>query len=78
MSMGGNFFQTWICMAMIFEPYLVCYSSIFSPDLVCCSWDYGLSVKWSSILNRDVGNMVKFGIENVIWEYSETDLLPYV
>ena len=52
-SMGGHlFFQTWICMAMIFEPYLGCYSSIFSQTLVCCSWDCGLSAATSSILNE--------------------------
>ena len=61
MSMGGHFFlQTWICMAMIFEPYLGCYGSILSPDLVCCSWDYGLSIKWSSILNRMSGTCSNF------------------
>ena len=59
--MGGHFFlQTWICMAMIFEPYLGCYGSILSPDLVCCSWDYGLSIKWSSILNRMSGTCSNF------------------
>ena len=60
-SMGGHlFFQTWICMAMIFEPYLRCYSSIFSQTLVFCSWYYGLSAFTSSILNRDIVNVVKF------------------
>ena len=54
------FLQTWICMAMIFEPYLGCYGSILSPDLVCCSWDYGLSIKWSSILNRMSGTCSNF------------------
>ena len=27
-----TFLKTWICMAMIFEPYLGCYSSIFSQN----------------------------------------------
>ena len=45
---------------MIFEPYLGCYSSIFSPNLVCCSWDYGLSAKWSPILNRMSGTWSNF------------------
>ena len=47
-------------MAMIFEPYLGCYGSILSLDLVCCSWDYGLSIKWSSILNRMSGTCSNF------------------
>ena len=55
MSMGGHFFPKWICMAMIFEPYLGCYSSIFSQTLVYCSWDYGLSAESSSILNQMSG-----------------------
>ena len=55
-----TFFQTWICMAMIFEPYLDCYSSIFSPNSVCRSWDYGLSTKWSPIFNRMSGTWLNF------------------
>ena len=55
-----TFFQTWICMAMIFEPYLDCYSSIFSPNSVCRSWDYGLSTRWSPIFNRMSGTWLNF------------------
>ena len=70
MSMGGHlFFQTWICMAMIFEPYLGCSGSIFSHNLVCCSWDYGLSATWSSILNQMSGTWSNYRFK--IWEMSE-------
>ena len=59
-----TFFQTWICMAMIFEPYLGCYSSIFSQHLVCCSREYGLG-KVVFNFESDVGNVVKFSIHSV-------------
>ena len=42
------FSQTGICMTMFFAQYLGCYFTIFSQILVCCSWDYKLSVMWSS------------------------------
>ena len=70
MSMGGHlFFQTWICMAMIFEPYLGCHSSIFSQTLVCCSWEYGLSAAWSSILNQM--SVTRSNYRFKMWEMSE-------
>ena len=31
---------------------------------------------WSQIFLSDVGNMVKFSIQNDIWKYSETKFLP--
>ena len=68
--MGGHlFFQTWICMAMIFEPYLGCHSSIFSQTLVCCSWEYGLSAAWSSILNQM--SVTRSNYRFKMWEMSE-------
>ena len=72
-----TFFQTWICMAMIFEPYLDCYTSIFSPNLVCCSWDYGLSEKWSPILNRMSGTWSNFHIKHITL-ICQHDKLPLV
>ena len=73
-----TFFQTWICMAMIFEPYLDCYSSIFSPNLVCCSWD--AIGKVISNFQSDVGNVVKFSYQNVkhITLICQHDKLPLV
>ena len=75
-----TFFQTWICMAMIFEPYLGCYGSIFSQNLVCCSWDYGLSVKWSPILNRMSGTWSNFQFKMLkhITLICQHDKLPLV
>ena len=81
MSMGGHFFfQTWICMAMIFEPYRDCYSSNFSPDLLCRSWEYGLSKKWSSIFNRMSGTWsnVQFVLLKHITLICQHDKLPLV
>ena len=75
-----TFFQTWICMAMISEPYLSCYSSIFSPNIVCCSWDYGLSEKWSPVFNQMSGTWSNF--QFVLWKHitliCQHDKLPLV